>query len=294
MARVTVCLSVYNGADTIADCLKSVFAQTYRDFDVLVLDDGSTDGSADIAEEFDCRVIRIPNGGRGAALKRMIEEAEGELIALIDRDDYWLPEKLQKQIGVFDATGATLVHADCWYVHPDGREIERNLSFKPDATAFDHLLPTNVIIASSAVFNRQRMLDVGNFTPQTLRCCDWYGWFLLARDGKFVHVPEKLVRYSVLDTSLANAGLKFFDSQYQLLSNMMLPRAEDLFANLDPAQAAKFKKMMVVRSGIALSSMGRALEKAGDKRAARDLHKRAIKMAPNVFRVWSRAIRSLL
>ena len=292
MARVTVCLSVYNGAATIAKSLDSVFAQTYRDFDVLVLDDGSTDESADIARRYDCQVVQIPNGGRGAALRRMVELATGEWIALIDCDDFWLPEKLEKQMKQIDASDVSLVHADCWYEYDDGRIVERDLDFRKAKNAFDHILPSNDILASSAVFRKDHMLEAGNFTHETLRCCDWYGWFVLAPGRKFEHLPEKLVRYSVLSTSLANAGYKFHKAQYDLLSNMILPRFNEIFGHLPADQAATYKKMLKQRSGIALSSMAKSLESQGDKKGARALHRQAIGLAPEVVRVWTRALRS--
>ncbi len=294
MPRVTVCLSVYNGAETIAKSLDSVFAQTYRDFNVLVLDDGSKDGSADIADGYDCRVIRIPNGGRGAALKRMVQEADGEYIALIDCDDIWLPDKLEKQMALVESTGASLVHADCWFDYSDGTVVERNLVLPDSTFAFDHILPSNDIIASSAVFHREEMLQVGNFAEDTLRCCDWYGWFVLAPGRKFVHLPEKLVRYSVLSTSLANAGYAFHEAQHYLLREKILPRAKELFAGLSISDQERYRKYLVQRDGIALSSMASALDKKGGKKAARTLHRRAIATSPAVVRVWTRALKNLV
>ncbi len=293
MPRVTVCLSVYNGAATLAKSLESVFAQTYRDFDVLVLDDGSTDGSAEIAGGFDCRLIVQQNAGRGAALKRMVEVADGELVALIDCDDQWLPEKLQMQVEQIDATGAALVHADCWFLYDDGGVVERNLDLAHASVAFDHILPDNRVIASSALFRRSEMLAAGNFAPDTLRCCDWYGWFVLAPGRLFAHLPEKLVRYSVLSTSLANAGYKFHEAQHYLLRDKIFPRADELFSGLRPEVARRYEHMLVERDGIALSSMARALEKSGDLRGAKSLHRRALSLAPAVPRVWTRALAGL-
>jgi glycosyltransferase involved in cell wall biosynthesis len=291
---VTVCLSVYNGAATLAKSLESVFAQTYRDFDVLVLDDGSTDGSADIARRFECRLLVLPNGGRGAALKRMVEEADGEFAALIDCDDIWLPDKLEKQVAQLDQTGAALVHADCWFEYSDGKVIERNLDFSKARTSFDHILPSNDILASSAIFRREAMLESGNFTPKTFRCCDWYGWFVLAPGRSFAHLPEKLVRYAVLSTSLANAGYRFHEAQFFLLNDLIQPRANELLSGLDAGQANRYRQMIQERSGIALSSMASVKDKEGDKAEARRLHKQALGLAPMVPRVWTRAAKSFL
>jgi len=294
MARVTVCLAVYNGAATIAKALDTVFAQTYRDFDVLVLDDGSTDESAEIARRYDARVLTVENAGLGAGRKRMVEEATGEFIAFIDHDDFWLPEKLEKQVAQLDATGAALVHADGWYVYEDGREVARDLAIPDSAPSWEHILPSNVVIASTAVFRRQAMLDAGNFVEDTVRCSDWYGWLILAPNHRFAHLPEKLVRYSVLSTSLANAGYRFHEAQHYLLSQKILPRRQELFGDLDAAARARYTRMLLRNEGIALSSMAKHLDRQGKRAEARKLHRRALAAAPTVPRVWTRALRSLV
>lgn len=294
MPRVTVCLAVYNGAATLAQALDTVYAQTYRDFDVLVLDDGSTDDSAAIATRYDARVLTVPNAGLGAGRKRMVEEATGDLIAFIDHDDFWLPEKLEKQVAQIDATGAALVHADGWYVYEDGREVSRGLALPANPQAFDHILPSNWVIASTAVFDRQAMLDSGNFVADTVRCSDWYGWLILAPGRTFAHLPEKLVRYSVLSTSLANAGYRFHAAQHYLLTKHIIPRQDELFTDLPAADKARYAKMLTRDAGIALSSMSKFKRAQGEKREARKLALEAVKLAPEVPRVWTRALKSLI
>lgn len=293
MPRVTVCLAVYNGAATLAQALQTVNAQTYRDFDVLVLDDGSTDDSAAIAAGFGARVLTVPNAGLGAGRKRLVEEATGDLIAFIDHDDFWLPEKLERQIALLDATGAALVHADGWYVYEDGREVPRELPLPANARSFDHILPSNWVIASTAVFDRRAMLEAGNFVADTVRCSDWYGWLILAPGRTFAHLPEKLVRYSVLSTSLANAGYRFHAAQHYLLERHILPRKDELLAGLPAADKAKYQAMLVRDAGIALSSMSKFKRAQGEKREARQLAIKAIRLAPGVPRVWTRALKSL-
>lgn len=294
MARVTVAMAVYNGAATVAQALDAVYAQTYRDFDVLVLDDGSTDETSEIVSRYDCRYLKVPNAGLGAGRKRMVEEAIGELIAFVDHDDFWLPDKLEKQVAALDATGASLVHADGWYVYEDGREVARDLVIPDSASSFEHILPSNVIIASTALFDRQAMLDAGNFVADTIRCSDWYGWFILAPGNKFVHLPEKMVRYSVLSTSLANAGYRFHAAQEYLLTKHILPRRSELFSTLTPSARARFTKMLVRDVGVAMSSMAKYKRAQGEKREARRLAIEAIKNAPDVTRVWTRALKTFL
>ena len=97
MPRVSVIIPAFNNEATLAEAVQSVQSQTYVDWEVIVSDDASTDGTAAVAEGFGgpIRVVRNPeNRGSGPARNAAVEVAEGELLALLDADDYWLPEFL--------------------------------------------------------------------------------------------------------------------------------------------------------------------------------------------------------
>lgn len=294
MPRVSVCMGVYNGAATIRDALESVRAQSFQDFEILVIDDGSSDNSASLAEEFGARVIRQSNTGLGGVRKRLVEEATGDYIAFLDHDDEWIPEKLQNDLDAIDQTGAALVHSDCWFHYEDGKVVERNLDLENATNAWDHVLPDNVVIASSAVFHRESMLQAGNFIPETVRCSDWYGWLILAPHHSFTHIPKKQVRYRVLSTSLANAGYRFQSAKRFLLKDVIRPQTDKLFHNLDEVQRKQYVAMIDKNIGIAASTMAKFLDSEGKSEEARELHREAIRLAKGVPRVWTRSIRSKL
>src|SRR6476660_1471039 len=97
---VSVIIPVYNGTCYLRAALESVFAQTYRPFEVIVVDDGSLDDSGVIAQSFDdVRYIHQENQGVAAARNNGIEVARGEFLAFLDQDDLWTPEKLKLQMG---------------------------------------------------------------------------------------------------------------------------------------------------------------------------------------------------
>ena len=97
---VSVIIPVYNGARYLRAALESVFAQTYRPLEVIVVDDGSVDDSGDIAQSFpEVRYVRQDNQGVAAARNNAIDAARGEFFAFLDQDDLWTPEKLRLQIG---------------------------------------------------------------------------------------------------------------------------------------------------------------------------------------------------
>lgn len=287
-------MGVYNGAATIRDALESARNQTYQDFEILVIDDGSSDNSADLAQVFGARVIRQANTGLGGVRKRLVEEAKGDYIAFLDHDDEWTLDKLRTDLEAIDRTGAALIHSDCWFHYEDGKVVERNLELSPAISSWDHILPDNVVIASSAVFRRESMLEAGNFIAETVRCSDWYGWLILAPHQKFTHIPVKQVKYRVLSTSLANAGYRFQSAKRFLLKDVIRPQADKLFRELDEVQKKQYVAMIDKSIGIAASTMAKFLDSEGKSDEARELHREAIRLAKGVPRVWTRSIRSKL
>ena len=140
---VSVVVPAYNAAWSLDETLASVCAQTYRDIEVLVVDDGSTDATADVAAAWsqrDCRVrlIRKPNGGVASARNRGLREARGVYVAPIDADDLWAPDNVERQVAALEAAGpgACMAFAHTIFIDLDGRPL-------PSQTAGDtrHRLP---------------------------------------------------------------------------------------------------------------------------------------------------------
>src|ERR1700738_1594603 len=125
MPRVSVIIPIYNGGATIERALKSVFEQTFTDFEIVVVDDGSTDDTPSVLARFGdrIRVIRQPNRGLPGARNAGVAVSRGELLALIDHDDRWLPQKLELTVrALLDNPGAALVYSDMIVVNEAGEE----------------------------------------------------------------------------------------------------------------------------------------------------------------------------
>ncbi len=139
MPRVSVVIPTYNRASLIREALESVFAQTFRDFEVIVVDDGSTDGTVELLKEYEGRIaiIRQENRGAGAARNRGLAEATGEYIAFIDSDDLWMDFKLDLQVAILEGMpDVGFLYSDFQVLKDAGKRLPRGLGrwhHDPDA-----------------------------------------------------------------------------------------------------------------------------------------------------------------
>lgn len=153
---VTVVMPVYNADRFLREAVDSVVSQTYRNWELLILDDCSTDKSLQIAHEYeqmDCRIRVVEsehNSGVAKVRNRGIREAKGEYIAFLDSDDIWTPDKLEKQVELAKQANANVVY--CSYDFLDENSVQINKPFiVPAETNYKKMLACNVIGCSAAM-----------------------------------------------------------------------------------------------------------------------------------------------
>ncbi|HEY6298591.1 MAG TPA: glycosyltransferase family A protein [Candidatus Binatus sp.] len=200
--RVSVIIPVYNGAATIDRALESVFAQTFADYEIVICDDGSTDDTPSaLAKHGDkIRVVRQENRGLPAARNAAVAASRGELLALIDHDDEWLPQKLELAVTAMRSDpGAALLYSDMIVVNDAGEEFRRS-QIGPDtahAPTMDEMLARIWPITPSTVVMRRDAFDrAGGFCEQLISAEDIHFWLLMREQGHFIFLPEKLVRFT--------------------------------------------------------------------------------------------------
>jgi glycosyltransferase involved in cell wall biosynthesis len=187
---VSVIIPVYNGERYLRAALESVFAQTYRPFEVIVVDDGSKDNSGIVAQSFpDAHYIHQPNQGVAAARNHGIEVARGEFLAFLDQDDLWTPEKLNLQINYLlrhPDLGYTLTHQQ-FFLDP-GATLPA--WFRKELLSSAH--PGWVL--GSMVVRRTAFEQVGNFATDYSAASDG-DWFFRAKAAgiSMAVVPELLL-----------------------------------------------------------------------------------------------------
>ena len=184
---VSVILPVYNGEKYLDQAIESIFSQTYRPFEIILVDDGSTDNSREIASSYpEIKYIYQENAGHAAARNRGIKAAEGSYIALLDADDIWLPAKLSLQITAFcDDPELDLVTGYIkQFISP-----ELNFDSTGQKTNESQIVPG--YLTSAIIMNRKFFNKVGLF-HENVRIAEFISWFswVLEHNPKIKVLPD--------------------------------------------------------------------------------------------------------
>ena len=195
--RVTVAIATRDGAATLREAIDSCLEQSYSDLEVLVVDDGSTDGSAALLAELADERLRVVRHdtvlGPAACSETILREARGELIARLEDDDVALPDRVKLQVQVFDRHPETgVVHGDAVTVDAEGRAIGAFRSGNRSRRALiDQLVRgTDTIVAASVMVHRRVFDEVGGYDAALAHFSDLDLWLRAARSFRFRHVPD--------------------------------------------------------------------------------------------------------
>jgi glycosyltransferase involved in cell wall biosynthesis len=294
MPRVSVLLTCYNHLEFLPACLESVRRQTFQDYEILALDDGSTDGTREwLAGQEGIRCIfNERNLGTYATLNVGLAETEGEFVAILNDDDLWAPEKLARQIELFGRHPEVgLVHTGGHFIDRDGKRQEGNpLGFAfPRFETGDILLglvPENKIIASAALVRRACFAELGEFDPSYFGSGDWQMWYRIAEKWHVGFVDEPLTFYRVHGGN-ASHKLERIWKDDERLREWMRPRLETYGGRFDEnaLRAAKAHN---------LACLGTVKTLNGDAAAGRAAYAASIRLAPTRWKSYLRYLATFL
>ena len=232
MPKVSVIIPAYNVAPFIGETLDSVFAQTFTDYEVIVINDGSPD-----TEDLECALARFidrinyikqENRGASAARNRGLRAARGEFAAFLDADDLWLPNYLDEQIKFTREGNCDLVCADAEVFSDGSREektyLESLMAGAPptgDVTFIGLLSAEQSLITSGVVVRRERVFEAGLFDEALPNSQDFDLWLRLARHGaRMAYQRRVLLRYRSRENSLSGDEVNVHRRELRVLEKV--------------------------------------------------------------------------
>lgn len=252
---VSIITPVYNGQDFLDRSIKSVLAQTYENWELLLIDDGSSDNSVQIIKYYleDNRIKLLrnqSNSGIPTTRNKGIENSTGEFIALLDQDDEWLPHKLEKQVNKFleidDSFG--LIYSNVEVRTDQGILADQKKEIEPEASIQSNLelmLSRNLITSPTAMVKRKALKEVGLFDESIRWGGDDYDlWIRIAHKYKFDYIDEVLcIRHEHQQNYSA-------DKKRMMLKTIELGEKYVEQFGLEPSLSRKLKSNHYYRYGI--------------------------------------------
>lgn len=261
--RVTVLMPVYNGERHLRAAIASILSQTYSDFELLILDDGSTDGSAAIAESYDdarIRLVRQPTNMKLiATLNHGLDLARGEYVARMDADDVSLPGRLARQVAYMDAHPAVGMCGTWGEVI--GEPAPRYLRFPTDPEAVRCRLFFGCVFVHSSVMMRRATFEAHGlrYDPAYPHAEDLQLWQRAAEAFPVVNLPEVLVQYRMVPDGICHThrheqrdtlglidaeALRRFGLSLDADERALFRRLDDWALTLTPAVLARIERLL--------------------------------------------------
>jgi len=236
---ISVLMPVWNGEAFLEAAVNSVLEQTFQDFELLVINDGSTDRTAEILGRYTdprIRVISLDHAGIVVALNHGVAQAQARWIARLDADDMCVQDRLESQWrAVNDHPGAVLCHSG---VENFGEEAPTTQPARlPKSRSFTamRLCYMCPVTHSSVLFNRQVQMEAGGYLPEERHAEDYSLWGRMLERGEFVALPQKLIRFRYHGQSVSRKNL----STQVALTKEIGARHCERFMRLDEANARR-------------------------------------------------------
>jgi glycosyltransferase involved in cell wall biosynthesis len=224
MARISVITPTYNRPGLLKNSINSVLSQTYSDFELIVIDDCSSDNTPGVLEGFQderLKVIRNSSNKGIAAVRNIgVASSQGKYIAFLDDDDEWLPDKLEKQIRIMEDGSESLgcVYSGCLTTGPDGSEIVSTSIPRYRNKVLNELLLENFITTSTTLVKKSSIEKAGLFDEDIPYGEDYDMWIRIAEDFRFDFAPEPLTKYRIHPNSITKNYAKVINGIAKILS----------------------------------------------------------------------------
>ena len=255
---VSVVIASFNMGKYIAEAVNSVLAQTWRNIEVIIIDDGSTDDTAVVLKEINndlrVKVITTQNQGQPKAKNRGIEESSGEFIAFCDADDIWSSDKLQIQMPKFRDQDVGVVYSDVDHIDEYSRSFVHGLN-TPRYSGFitQYLVVRNFIPFGTAVIRRECVEKNGSFDESLPMGIDWDLWLRYSVNWKFEYCPQKTYTYRIWPGQMSKNYRGRYENGFRILNKFLINNPN----RITQALIARARADMYIGRGMAIASAER-------------------------------------
>lgn len=221
---VSIITPTYNRADFIEQAVNSVLAQTYANFELLIVDDGSTDNTRNLLEpalaDSRVRYFSQENQGQSIARNLALSKAKGDFVCFLDSDNYWPAEKLEQQVGLFrEHPDCDVIYGDIIVIDEKDREVSRKNMTRYSGHIAKYMIRDNCVSMNTAMA-RRRCFDKLGAMSGTRRVADDYDlWLRFSARFRFFYVPEFFAYYRVMDDQISSDKTRRFDSNWQIIND---------------------------------------------------------------------------
>ena len=191
--KVSICVPTYNRKDYLRESLDSIFAQTYKNYEVVVVDDGSTDGTAEMLEQSDypLRYHRQKNSGDAAARNKLIKLAKGEFITFLDSDDLLMHDAVDRMMKVMQAEGGdAIVYGSYLRIDQNGQVYGKFKTRLYSGQITKHLFQNIFVYSCGSMFPKKALETANGFDTSLPVCSDYDLWLRLSQKYRFVALAE--------------------------------------------------------------------------------------------------------
>jgi glycosyltransferase involved in cell wall biosynthesis len=282
--RISFVMPAFNAQETVGAAISSVLEQTHRGFELVVVDDGSSDATGSIAAGFpEVRLVRQENAGVAAARNRGIEEASGELIAFCDADDALFPQHLEALLEVWKRHGG-IATANSYWLFPGGTHSSRRRykgRFPPPDRQRRAILEQN-FVSTLSLFPKSLFEEIGPFDTELEVAEDWDFWLRAIYAGHRVTLQPKPYSLYRWGTEGLSADAERMDEHVLRLLRRALEREQ-----LEPDERTYLERRLAGPGPAVLGRLGDEALRAGDYSAASASYREAAALCPTEPRlVW--------
>ena len=219
-------MPVYNGEQYVADAVESVLAQTYKNVEIVIVNDGSTDASHEKVLPYlhlpNLQYVEQQNKGVAAARNAGIRAATGELIAFLDQDDLWLPDKLAGQVAYLSKNpDVLLVHANQGHIDENGEAVEIDWPTDACGNCFREMFVQNRIAVLTVLMRRECFEKVGFFNEKLSGSDDYEMWLRVARQAPIGYLNQRVALYRFHGSNVSRDHFKMTRTDFAAIQSIV-------------------------------------------------------------------------